>query len=99
MWRKLRRSFFLILLFFFFIFWLCWVFAVAHRLSLVAASGGSGGATLYLQSMGYRAYRLSCLMARGIFPDQGFEPVSPALAGGFLITGPTGKSRHILKRG
>ena len=49
--------------------------------------------------MGYRAYRLSCLTARGIFPDQGFEPVSPALAGGFLITGPTGSPDTFLKEG
>ena len=31
-------------------------------------------------------------MACGIFPDQGSNPCSPALAGGFLATGPPGKS-------
>ena len=36
---------------------------------------------------------LRCLVACGIFPDTGIEPVSPALAGQFLTTGPSGKSR------
>ena len=37
---------------------------------------------------------LSCPMSCEIFPDQRLkiEPVSPALAGGFLSTGPPGKS-------
>ena len=35
---------------------------------------------------------LSCSMACGLFPDQGSEPTSPALAGGLLTTGPPGKS-------
>ena len=96
---KTETFFFFNFTFFFLNFWLCWVFVVAHRLSLVAVSGGSGGATLYLWSMGYRAYRLSCPMARGIFPDHRFKPMSPALAGGFLTTGPTGRFQHILKRG
>ena len=33
-----------------------------------------------------------CPAACGIFPDQGSNPVSPALAGGFFTTGPPGKS-------
>ena len=37
-------------------------------------------------------HELSCSMACEIFPDQGSEPVSPALAGGFLTTVPPGKS-------
>ena len=37
------------------------------------------------------AHRLSCSAARGIFPDIGLEPASPALAGGFLTTVPPGK--------
>ena len=36
------------------------------------------------------AHGLSCSAACGIFPD--IEPVSPALAGGFLSTVPPGKS-------
>ena len=39
------------------------------------------------------AHGLSCSVACGIFPDQGSrEPISPALAGGFLTTEPLGKS-------
>ena len=38
------------------------------------------------------ASRLSCPMACGNFLDQGSNPMSPALAGGFLTTGPPGKS-------
>ena len=37
---------------------------------------------------------LSCLVAREIFPDQGIELVSPALAGRFLTTEPPGKPLH-----
>ena len=37
--------------------------------------------------------RLSCLVACGILvPRPGIEPESPALEGGFLTTGPPGKS-------
>ena len=35
---------------------------------------------------------LSCSAACGIFPDQGSNPVSPALVGGFLTIVPPGKS-------
>ena len=39
------------------------------------------------------AHGLSCLAARGILdPGPGIEPSSPALEGGFLTTGPPGKS-------
>ena len=34
---------------------------------------------------------LRCFSAYGIFPDQGIQPVSPELAGGFFITGPSRK--------
>ena len=38
-------------------------------------------------------HRLSCPTARGILVSRpGIEPVSPALAGRFLTTGPPGKS-------
>ena len=100
---------------------LCWVFVAAHRLSLVAGSGGysssqcvgfslrwlfllqntgsrcvgfsscsSQALECRLSSFGARAYLL-----RGIWdlPGPGLEPVSPALAGGFLTTAPPGKSK------
>ena len=39
------------------------------------------------------ALRLSCSEAYGILlPQPGIEPASPALQGGFLTTGPSGKS-------
>ena len=42
-------------------------------------------------------YRPSHLTACGILvPGPGIEPVSPALAEGFLITGPPGKPLSIL---
>ena len=41
--------------------------------------------------------RLSCSMACGILVLQlGIEPMSPALAGGFLTTGPPGKTSKII---
>lgn len=38
-----------------------------------------------------RMHRLSCSVACGALPDQGIEPVSPALAGGFFTTRVTGE--------
>ena len=40
------------------------------------------------------AHGLSCPEACGVFPDQGSNLWSPALAGRFLTTGPSGKSRN-----
>ena len=42
--------------------------------------------------------RLSCSMSGGILaPRPGTDPVSPALQGGFLTTGPLGKSLSLVK--
>ena len=41
------------------------------------------------------AHALSCPETCGIFPDGGIEPACPALASGFLITGPPGRSREL----
>ena len=76
-------------------------------LSLVATSGGHSSSRcaglslsrpLLLRSTGSRragsvvvAHGSSCSAACGIFPDQGSEPVCPALAGGFSTTAPPGK--------
>ena len=92
----------------FFIFWLFWVFVVVCRLSLVAVSWvtlvsvrgllsevASLVAEHRLYSVGsvVAVHRLSCPEARGILvPRPGIEPMSPALAGRFLTTGPPGKS-------
>ena len=46
-----------------------------------------------VQAIPVVAYGLSCPAACGILvPGPGIEPVSPAFAGGFLTTGPSGKS-------
>jgi len=37
-------------------------------------------------------HRLSCSMATWDLPGPGIKPVSPALQGGLLTTGPPGKS-------
>ena len=50
---------------------------------------------LWLMDSLVMAHRLSCSAAcRILVPRPGIKPVSPALAGGFLTTGPPGKS-HI----
>ena len=87
-------------------FWLHWVFVAACGLSLVVASGGcsslwcagftSGGSRaleLRLSSCGMRA-----LLLHGMWdlPGPGLEPMSPALAGGFLTTAPPGKPYFLI---
>ena len=100
----LLYSFFFFLIYY---FWLCWVFVAACRLSLVAAAGATlpcgarashcGGLSCSgAWALGARA---SLVAARGLkllrgmwdLPGAGLEPVSPALAGGFLTTAPPGK--------
>ena len=83
-----------------------WAFVASCRLSLVAASGGHsplrgagfslGGRSCGAQAPGPRAsaavvHGLSCSKARGIF--LGVRPVSPVLAGEFLLTKPPPKSQ------
>ena len=88
-------------------FWLRWVFVAAHGLSLVAASRGyfslmcagfSLRWLLFLWSTGSRHAGFSSCGARAWLlcsmwdlPGPEIEPVSPALAGGFLTTAPPGK--------
>ena len=60
---------------------------VVQRLLIVVAS----------PVVGHRlntVHRLSCFVARGIFPDQGIKLLSPALAGRFSTTEPPGKPHH-----
>jgi len=96
--KLVSNSFF----FFFFNFWLCWVFFGAHGLLLVAVQGllllGSTGCRVHgLSSCSMWAslvvaHRFNCPIAWGILvPQPGIEPLSPALEGGFLTTGPPGK--------
>ena len=63
---------------------------------------GSVAAVLGLLTVGsvLAVHGLSCSMACGNFPDQELSPVSRALAGRFLTSGPSGKSgRSILNPG
>ena len=97
--------------FFFFFFWLCWIFVAAHGLSVVALSEGYSSLRcagfslqwlLLLRSTGFRRVGFSSCgtraqLLRGMWdlPGPGIEPMSPALAGGFLTTAPPGKSHPI----
>ena len=78
-------------------FWLCWVSVAVLGLSPVAVSRGYSS----FRTTGFRiaANRFSGCGARagllhGMWnlPGPGIEPMSPALAGGFLSTVPPGKS-------
>ena len=85
------------------------VFVASRRLSLVAAAGGCSLLWCvafpwwWLLSEKHKpvhtdisscVHRLSCSEALWNLPRLGTEPVSPALAGGFLSTAPPGKSNH-----
>ena len=99
--------FFFKFIYLFIYFWLCWVFVSVRGLSLVVARGGHSSSPcaglslpwpLLLRSTGSRragsvvvAHGPSCSVACGIFPHQGSEPVSSALAGRFSTTAPPGK--------
>ena len=86
---SLSLSFFFFLSFFLFNYWLHWVFFAAFRLSLwqteatlhcgAQASHCSGFSCCRAQALGARAsevvaHRLRCLVAYGIFLDQGLNP-------------------------
>ena len=90
-------------------FWLHWVFFVVHRLSLVVVSRAYSltvmlGLLIAVASLvvEHRLYSMRGLvvvvhgaqrpLSMGNLPRPG-EPVSPALAGRLLTTGPPGKSR------
>ena len=74
--------------------WLCWVFVVACGLSLVVVRG-----LLWLQNTGSSSGsevgvdRRSCPRHVGLLVLQPAIPISPALEGWSLTTGPPGKSQ------
>ena len=80
---------------FIYYFWLCWVFTAAYKLSLIVASG------LLIEVVSLIAvHRLNCAKECGILvPSPGIKLVSPASTGGFLTTGPSGKSPMCLLTG
>ena len=63
--------------------------AVAHRLS----SHGSRALECQLSSCGAQVWLLHGMW---VLPRPGIEPMSPALAGGFLTTVPRGESHDIV---
>ena len=97
-----------------FFFWLHWVLAATHGLSLVAASGDppccsegashcGGFSCCRAQAPGALASVLvahgpSCSTACGNPPGPRLEPVSPALAGRFSTTAPPGKYPLFFKK-
>ena len=75
----------------------CDVWAPEHAGSIVVAHGLSSCGTWALECTDSvdLACRLSCPVACGILvPQPGIKPMSPALEGGFLITGPPGESQE-----
>ena len=102
---KLTLKFYLFLC-----FWLCWVSVAVPGLPLVSASGGCsssrrtcsllrwlllwGSLTVGFSSRGTQAW---LPLGRWNLPRPRIELVSPALAGGFLTTGPPGKSPKYFK--
>ena len=98
----MRTVVFFLINYIFYYFWLHWVFVAVTGLSLVAASrttlcgcsarashcGGFSCRARTLESLGFN----SCVAACGVIPEAGIKPMSSALAGGFLTTGPPGKS-------
>ena len=76
-------------------FRLPWVFIAAHRLSLVAVSTVAARGLLIAVASLVVEHGLwsagSVVVVHGHLPRPGLEPVSPALAGGFLTTAPPGK--------
>ena len=72
--------------------------SLCHVGSFVAAHGPSSCGLQVLEHVGSvtAGPRLSCSSACGILvPQPGIEPMSPALTGGFLSTGPPGKSLQL----
>ena len=69
-----------------------WAFSICHERGplFIAVSGLLTAVASLAAEHGFY-----CPMARGVFPDQGSNPVSPALAGGFLTTRQPGKSQFL----
>ena len=102
----------LFFIYLFIYFWLHWVFVAVCGLSVVRQAGATLGCGVRASHCGgfsccgaqalqctgsvVVAHGLSCSVACGIFLDQGSNPVSPALAGGFLTTEPSGKPCPVL---
>ena len=75
-------------------FWLCWELLSSYGVRASHCTDFSRCSTQTLGQVGsvVTAHRLNCSGACGISPDQGSNPCPLQLAGGFLTTGPPGKS-------
>ena len=87
--------------------WLLWVFVVGQGLSLVVVCSrlltavtslvmrGLSSCDSQALELGLNSCGLQALVSHGIWNlhGPGIEPMSPALAGGFLSTVPPGKSK------
>ena len=76
---------------------MCLVFVATHRLSLVVLrrphiAVAPRAWALGMQALVVLTHKLSCLHSMWDLPGQGIEPVSSALPGRFLTTGPPRKS-------
>ena len=70
----------------------CSLFVAARRLSLLAVSRGYSLVGVHrLLLLGNTGSRCLAAHSKWDFPGSGIEPMSPALAGGFLTHGPPGK--------
>ena len=72
--------------------WLHWVL-----IALCGLFSCCGAQALGMQTSVVVVHGHCCPAACGIFLDQGSNPVSPALAGGFFTTGPPGKSTALFQ--
>ena len=91
---------FFFFLFLFIYFQLHWVFITLRWCSLVTVNWGfSLQWIIFLQSLGFQGVRASVVVVWAQLPEEmwklpgpGIEPMSPALAGEFLTTGPRDES-------
>ena len=80
-------------------FYLLFLAALGRHCCTQAFSNCGKWASLEVASL-IAAHRLNCAEACGILvPGPGIEPASPASTGGFLTTGPSGKSPMCLPTG
>ena len=74
-------------------FWHCWVFIAAQGLSPVVMLRLLIAVASFVVEYGLQAHGLNCSHSMCDLPGPAIEPVSPALAGRFLTTGPPGNPK------
>ena len=91
-----------LVVFFLFIYsWLCWAFSSAGERGLLSSCGVQAFCCRAFSLVAEHGFQSAGSVAQAYsphgmwgLPGPGNEPVSPALAGGFLTTGPPGKPRN-----